>query len=163
MATKRGKGRPAVGLTLEEAERAGVGHLHPARGKVVFTRGPKYKAKPTDYAGVRYASKAEAARAAALDLWAAAAPGRWWVGQPKFRLGVPENVYVADFLVVDGGSVRVEDVKGVETAKFKRDKKLWASYGPCPLWLIKKGRVAEVVAPAAADPAPGPEPERGTR
>jgi hypothetical protein len=97
----------------------------------------KYRAKPTIYNGVRYASKAEAARAEALDALVGMRLVAFWVPQPTFRLGCPENVYRADFLVVDAdGAVWVEDVKGVETAKFRRDKKLWAAYGPCRLHIL---------------------------
>ncbi len=34
--------------------------------------------------------------------------------------------------------VSVEDVKGVETAKFKKDKRLWKEYGPIRLTLVKR-------------------------
>lgn len=104
----------------------------------------KYKAVATIYNGVRYASKAEANHAAALDLEQTAGVVRLWIGQPKFRLGCPENVYVADMLVVYvDGRVEVHDVKGVRTSKFRRDAKLWSSYGPCPLRII--GLHAEVI------------------
>lgn len=102
-------------------------------------RRSKYKAKPVVYGGVRYASKAEGARAVHLDMLVRTGKIGWWIGQPKFRLGCPENIYVADFLVVgtDGRVLRVEDVKGMETQKFKRDRRLWKRYGPCRLWVVK--------------------------
>ncbi len=110
----------------------------PVAGK----RPQKYKAQRTEYAGVMYASKAEAAYAQYLD----AGTGIFWVPQPKFRLGCPENVYVADFLVSEAfGDSWVVDVKGMETPKFKRDKKLWAKYGPCELRIIKGGKLVEVI------------------
>jgi hypothetical protein len=71
---------------------------------------------------------------------------KWWIRQPTFRLGCPENVYRPDFLVVSAKGVRVEDVKGVETSKFARDRKLWARYGPCPLWIVK-GSDVEIIDP----------------
>lgn len=116
-------------------------------GKGADPKPNKYGAKPTEYGGVRYDSKAEAKRAEALDGLRQAGAVAWWIAQPRFRLGCTENVYVADFLVVDplGDGVHVEDVKGQETSKFKRDKKLWRSYGPCPLWIIKGGKVAEII------------------
>jgi hypothetical protein len=96
--------------------------------------------------GVRYASKAEAARAAELDQLKRAGEILTWIGQPTVRLGVPENVYRPDFLVIPSpGLPWFEDVKGHETAKFRRDKKLWARYGDLPLNIIKKGRVVEVI------------------
>lgn len=61
------------------------------------------------------------------------------VEQPLFRLGVPENTYHADFLVIyKDGSVEAVDVKGVETTAFKRTKKLWESYGAIPLKIVKR-------------------------
>lgn len=117
----------------------------------------KYRAVRTEYNGVSYASKAESKRAIYHDIEASKAnvpglpPRYWWIAQPKFRLGCPENVYVPDYLVcsspafTDDFEIHVEDVKGHETAKFKRDKKLWAKYGPCPLWLIRGGKVIEVI------------------
>jgi len=106
---------------------------------VSFKKPHKYLAKRTVYNGVSYASKAEAARAAELDLLVKAGEVLLWIGQPKFRLGCPENIYIADFLVWEKDRlVHVEDVKGVATAKFRRDKRLWAKYGPCQLWIIAR-------------------------
>lgn len=108
----------------------------------------KFRAKPTEYNGVRYDSKAEAARAQELDLLEQAGEVDWWTGQVPFRLGTAENVYRVDFMVCEGGEVHVEDVKGMETAKFKRDRKLWREYGPVPLHVLKRKRsgwVREVV------------------
>jgi hypothetical protein len=104
-------------------------------------RPSKYRAKRTEYNGVLYASKAEANRAAELDLLLKAGNILDWIPQPMVRLGVPENVYRPDFLVIaqrggvlgHGGDAWYEDVKGAETAKFKRDKKLWKAYGRLPL------------------------------
>lgn len=99
----------------------------------------KYRAKPTDYNGVRYASLTEAGYAQVLDTLIQFGEVRWWLGQPRFRLGVPENVYVPDFLVFPAsGCEYAVDVKGVETPKFRKDKKLWAAYGPCPLVVIAR-------------------------
>lgn len=97
----------------------------------------KYGAERTEYNGVTYASKAEAERAAVLDLLLAQGEIREWTRQPRFELGIKENVYVADFRVVGkDGSVWIEDVKGHKTPKFKRDIKLWRAYGPHPLHII---------------------------
>ncbi len=106
----------------------------------------KYRNVRTEYNGVAYASKAEATRAYELDLMVKADRIAWWIGQPKFRLGCPENVYVADALVIGYGELWVEDVKGVMTAKFRRDVKLWRSYGPCELRVIK-GKKSEIIVP----------------
>jgi len=103
--------------------------------------------------GVLYDSKAEATRAADLDLLKAAGELVEWVGQPRFRLGCAENVYVADFLVIPAdGMAWVEDTKGVETQKFQRDKKLWRSYGRLELRIIKGGSVVEIIDPMEGNP-----------
>ncbi len=66
------------------------------------------------------------------------------VAQPRLWLGVPENVYVPDFLVIPApgnGEPHFIDVKGVETKEFKKVKKLWAAYGRLPLKIVvQKGR-----------------------
>jgi len=71
-----------------------------------------------------------------------------WEAKPgDVCLGVPENVYRPDFWATDSlGNERYEDVKGTETPKFRRDKKLWAAYGPCPLHIISKGGT-EIIVP----------------
>lgn len=141
-----------MGWTLEEAARAGIGHEHPDHPSRRQASAPKrkrskYGAVPTTYGGVRYDSKAEALRAERLDHDRTAGLIRFWVRQPTFRLGCPENVYRADFLVVGLADVWAEDVKGKETPKFVHDKKLWARYGPCELRVLRNGRVVESVGP----------------
>jgi len=115
---------------------------------LIHRRTHKYGARPTVFDGVKYASRAEAARARELDALFRAGKLRFWYSQPRFRLGVPENRYIADFLIIDRqGRVWVEDIKGVETDKFKHDRKLWLTYGPCPLHVLrwKRGKwVSEV-------------------
>lgn len=110
----------------------------------------KYRAVRTEYGGCVYDSKAEARRAAELDLLVLAGDVAWWVRQVVFRLGCPENVYRVDFVVAertksclfpDGVIVHAEDVKGVRTAKFARDAKLWRAYAPMPLRVISGGKV----------------------
>lgn len=97
----------------------------------------KYHAIRTEYNGIHYASKAEARRAAELDMLKRAGKIKWWIGQPRFFLGCPENKYVADFLVCEkDGTCHVEDVKGRETRKFKHDVKLWKKYGELPLMIL---------------------------
>lgn len=90
------------------------------------------------YNGLVYDSKAEMCRAQALDMLIAGGEIRSWTRQPKFQLGVPENVYVADFHVIaSDGEEWIEDVKGASTPKWRRDLKLWAAYGPLPLHILK--------------------------
>lgn len=111
-------------------------------------RPSKYRAVRTEYNGVTYASKAEAARAAALDMLISGGEVLAVERQPRFTLGCPENVYVADFKVqMANGKWHIEDVKGMETAKFRHDKKLWKAYGPMPLHIIRKGKTVETITP----------------
>lgn len=124
-------------IRMTEAEAAKLG-IEGAKAKR-----SKYGNVPSYYDGVRYDSRAESLRAMMLDIDPTVL---FWIRQPRFRLGVPENVYVADFLVVRKDGVHVEDVKGRETAKFKRDRKLWQAYGPCDLWIVDNhGWAGEVI------------------
>lgn len=101
---------------------------------VQVRRAPK---EQRTFDGVVYPSKAEAQRAA--ELKTLGQMGYQWSRQPRFELGVPENVYVADFLVTaPDGHQWAEDVKGWSTPKFNRDKRLWRSYGPMPLRILKR-------------------------
>jgi hypothetical protein len=106
-------------------------------------RGNKYRAKKQAYRGVLYDSIAEARRAEQLDWLVDTGQIRFWVRQVVFRLGCPENVYRCDFLVIGPDGAWCEDVKGFSTAKFARDKRLWRSYGPFELCIIRDGKVAE--------------------
>ena len=106
----------------------------------------KYRNVPTVIDGLRFSSKAEAARYSELRLLQAANQVRWFIRQPRFDLG-NGIVYVADYLVVWNADettfsdtrVTVEDVKGIETDVFKLKRKLFeAQYGE--LTLITKRR-----------------------
>ena len=108
----------------------------------------KYRAEPVRYNGVRYDSKAEAARAVELDLLQRAGEITTWIGQPTVRLGCAENIYRPDSLVIPPiGLPWFEDVKGFETPKFRRDKKLWRAHGRLPLRIITGGAVVETIYP----------------
>lgn len=100
----------------------------------------KYHAKPTVTDGIRFASKAEAARYLELVLLQRAGAIRDLELQPAFpitvygRDGSPHTpiVYVADFRYRSGqeGILVVEDVKGVRTPVYRLKKKLVeAQYG----------------------------------
>ena len=111
-------------------------------------KGNKFGARGTYYEGVRYASKAEAERAEVLDLLMASGEIIWWIRQPTLYLGCAENVYRPDFLVIPAkGLPWLEDWKGAETQKFKRDKRLWRRYGRLELRVLKAGAV-ESIGPA---------------
>lgn len=115
------------------------------------------QAKPTDYEGIRYGSKAEASRAQVLGGLKAAGQVAWWTRQPAFDIGEPgiDKPYRADFLVAEplpSGGVRVhaEEIKGFDTASFRRHAKQWERRGPMPLHVIR-GKKVEVV-PGGDDP-----------
>ena len=119
----------------------------------------KYNACPTTYNGVRYDSKAEANRAAELDLLVRAGRVAWWLRQVPIDIGEPgvDKPYRVDFLVCeirrwnfdvsigcDCEIVHAEDVKGVDTASFKRHVRQWKKRGPFPLHCIR-GRNTEII------------------
>jgi len=106
----------------------------------------KYRNKRTEYNGRTYASKVEAKRAWQLDRLVIFGKVLSWTPQPRFTLGCPENVYVADFLVEGAdGTTWAEDVKGFETLAFKRNKRLWKVYGKHDLRILKRKGASWVV------------------
>lgn len=116
-------------------------------GKKAKRIGGKYgvaKKEDRTAAGIVYASRAESIRAQELAAQVAAGLLLVVIEQPKVRLGVPENIFRPDFFIVSADSVLAsppcwfEEVKGVETAKFKRDVKLWQAYGRAPLRVFKR-------------------------
>lgn len=112
----------------------------------------KYRAKKTEYGGVVYDSRVEAAYARRLDLLKGAGQVRWWLRQVPVMIGEPgvDKPYRVDFVVCYAdGSVRAEEVKGVETPQFKRQKRQWAKRGPFPLHVIS-GKSVEVIEPGVA-------------
>lgn len=122
--------------------------------------GHKYKVSPSSerkWWGHTFGSKAEMRYCQHLEELFKAGVIRDYNLQPKKRLGVPENVYVPDFHVIpEAGVAYYVDVKGMETAKFKRDKKLWAAYGRANLVIVKetspnKFKVVEEIVPCWSD------------
>lgn len=107
--------------------------------------------------GKVYASKAECLYAQELDLVLRAGKLVEVVEQPRLWLGVRENVYVPDFLIVPlpPFSPWYVDVKGVETAAFKRNKKLWKRYGRLALHIVKRSgsgfKTTETITPENRD------------
>lgn len=113
--------------------------------KIKVARKQKYNAKPTVYRGWRFDSKAEAQYARELDERKESGEVYTWLRQTSFDLG-EDTRYRADFLVIEGdGTIYAVDVKGMETASFKRIKKLWKKYGEFPLRIIKKGKLVETL------------------
>lgn len=111
----------------------------------------KYHVAPADerrFNGRTYHSKAEMQYAKKLDAYLRAGLILDYIEQPRVWLGVPENTYVPDFLVIPADETPYYvDVKGVETAKFRKDKKLWAAYGRLELRIVKRGQVVETIKP----------------
>lgn len=103
----------------------------------------KYGVSPKElrtYKDVVYHSKAEANRAAILDLLIRNGTTVRWERQVKYHLGTIHNIYVVDFVVYEAdGSVHAEDVKGFQTRDFKRNVKLWRDFGTIPLWILTPG------------------------
>jgi hypothetical protein len=97
----------------------------------------KYRNIKTEVDGMTFDSKAEARRYNELKLLKRAGKIRWFSCQPSFMLhgGIR---YRPDFIVSDGTTIWVEDVKGVETQAFKLKQKLWnALYDGLELRVIK--------------------------
>lgn len=100
-----------------------------ARKRPTFKR-HKYNATATHVDGIRFPSKAEAARYETLKLLKAVGEIRWFCRQAIFDL--PGGIkYLADFVIVLGdGTVRVEDVKGFKTPEYLlKRKQVQALYG----------------------------------
>lgn len=98
----------------------------------MITHSHKYKNKPTNLLGLRFASKAEAQRYLELTLLQKAGAIGELECQPRFPLvvnGVKVCTYIADFRYRDvkTGQVVIEDVKGVRTRDFVIKKKLMAA------------------------------------
>ncbi len=106
-------------------------------------RPSKYGNQPTVFQGRRYASKAEAAYAAELDLRRRAGDVRAIVPQPRIELE-PKIVYIPDFhfeqRTPEGWQAIYVDVKGVETPRFRLCKALWKLHGRVPLHIVARVR-----------------------
>ena len=109
-----------------------------------MTKKNKYNVSPPEdrrYNGRTYASKAEMRYAMLLYQLRDNGDIIDFVEQPRLWLGVPENKYVPDFLVIPESSISVYphyvDVKGFYTPAFKRVVKLWKAYGILDLVVIK--------------------------
>ena len=111
-------------------------------------------AKKTKHNGRTYDSKAEAAHAADLDNLVKANRVRFWIPQPLIELGHPGMRYRPDFMVAapywaNSQLVFLEchEVKGVDTAEFRRIVELWRRAGPCDLVIYRKGKEPERIVP----------------
>lgn len=97
----------------------------------------KYHAQPVIIDGIRYDSKTEAMWVCGRMMEVRAGALRNVMRQPRYTLG--DIAYRADLEVCDNqGNVWAEDVKGVETQRFRLVRRLWPKYGPHPLHVIKR-------------------------
>ena len=109
-------------------------------------RPSKYRNVRCEHNGRKYDSKAEMACGIELERRLAAGEIHDVQWQPRFTLGIAECVYKADFMIFhNDGTVHAIDVKGTWTHKFRRDVKMWRRFGPCPLAIVTKGKVTEVI------------------
>jgi hypothetical protein len=90
--------------------------------------------------GKVYDSRAECEYAQILAIKLQAGAILEVVEQPKVLLG-EDTRYFADFLVIGKDEQFYIDVKGMETATFRKVKKLWVKYGRLPLHIIRKVRL----------------------
>jgi hypothetical protein len=87
----------------------------------------KYHAKPTTVDGIRFASKAEAARYGVLKMLQRGGAISALTLQVKFPIVVNEIkicTYIADFVYKENGRDVVEDVKGILTPAYRLKRKL---------------------------------------
>lgn len=117
--------------------RDGMPYLTTKNIRDAVGRQHKYHAKPTDYGGVRYDSKAEAEYAAMLDLQLATHDIRGWERQVEFPLGRHDSLRV-DFVVTEWHDEYAVDVKGMWVPEFKRKVKLWREYGTLDLLIMER-------------------------
>lgn len=110
--------------------------------------------KDRTYKGVVYASKLEAKRAAELDWLLPTLADGLWLRQVPVQLGL-DCVWRVDFMCCErhGNNVhmlRFEEIKGKDTADYRRKLRLWRKYrldGP-PLHILRRkgsGWTTEVV------------------
>jgi hypothetical protein len=95
------------------------------KAKRTGSREHKYRAKPTEVDGIKFASKKEAHRYKELQLLQRAGKIAGLRKQVAFPI-VINTRYIADFVYLDlqTGLEIVEDVKGYRTGVYKQKKKL---------------------------------------
>lgn len=103
----------------------------------MIPRRSKYGARRTAALGRSFDSGAEADRGGELTLLEQAGELAGLTFQPRLELE-PGIFYKPDFSYVERGRVVYEDVKGVETERFRLIKKLWRLHGPGPLRITKR-------------------------
>ena len=107
-----------------------------------MSRAHKYGARPVD----GYASTLERDRARELRLLEHAGEIRELVEQPRVEL-LPGTFYKSDFTYIERDGTRIwEEVKGVETPRWRLVARLWRFFGPGPLRIVKRQHRGFVVA-----------------
>lgn len=96
----------------------------------------KFKAIPTSYDGIKFASKKEQKRYKELQLLERSGELLFFLRQVPFHL--PGNVkYICDFMTFwKDGSVTIEDVKGFKTEMYKAKKKIVEAIYPIEIMEI---------------------------
>lgn len=90
----------------------------------------KFKAKPQEYDGIKFPSKAEAKRYLELKVLQEKGEVLFFLRQVPFHLAGGVK-YVCDFMIFwADGSVTVEDVKGMKTPLYIAKKKMVESTYP---------------------------------
>ncbi|HUW32073.1 MAG TPA: DUF1064 domain-containing protein [Planctomycetota bacterium] len=87
----------------------------------------------------RFDSKLERARAEQLCALSRANEISDLQFQPHFELTTARIGYRADFAYIESGRKVVEEVKGMETERWKIIRKLWRFYGPAVLRIYRRG------------------------
>ena len=102
-----------------------------------MSRRSKYNVVPTEYKGVRFASRREAAYCAELDMLKAAGEVAYYLRQVPIHL--PGGItYRVDYVVFYAdGQVRCVDVKGHRTAIYKLKKKQVEALYPITIEEVK--------------------------
>jgi hypothetical protein len=97
----------------------------------------KYRNVPTEVDGIRFSSRAESRFYIALKAERSAGVVSYFLRQVPIHL--PGDVrYVVDFLVFyPDGRARYVDVKGVQTAMFRRNKKQVEALYPIQIEVVK--------------------------
>jgi hypothetical protein len=90
----------------------------------------KFNAKPQEYDGIKFASKAEAKRYIELKVLQQTGEIIFFLRQVPFHLAGGVK-YICDFMIFWGdGSVTIEDVKGMKTPLYITKKKMVESTYP---------------------------------
>lgn len=101
------------------------------------TKRHKYNAKRTVYEGKSFPSRLEASVYALLRLQERAGEISELECQPTVYLTKAKISYKPDFMFIKDGETCYGEAKGKECDRFRLIKRLWAFYGPGPMYLYK--------------------------